>query len=84
MGGVSNMRQNMAFIESQVYIQKDGFDIQTDIASFKTYYKRLGWSIVGQAPALPGFKDVPGHDVRDITPEAIEAINATAQIRMFE
>jgi hypothetical protein len=74
----------MAFIESQVHIQKDGFDIQTDIDSFKTYYKRLGWNIVGQAPALPGFKEVPGHGVRDITPETIAAINTTAQIRLFD
>ena len=78
------MRQGMSFIESQLNITKDGFNIQTDIASYKSYYKPLGWKIEGHAPALPGFKDVPAHGYAPaITDDMVEAVNTEAQARLF-
>ena len=38
----------------QVHINMNGYDIQTSLDEYKAYYKRIGWDLVGKAPALPG------------------------------
>jgi len=38
----------------QVHISQNGYDIQTSLEEYKTYYKRIGWDLVGKAPVLPG------------------------------
>jgi hypothetical protein len=75
--------RNMAFIESQVNITKDGFNIQTDLNAFKSYYKPLGWKIQGRAEALPGFKEVPSRYAPVITDAMVESVNTVAQPRLF-
>ncbi len=44
----------MDYLQRQVHIAKDGFDIQTTIEQYKSYYKHLGWQYVDQPPTLPG------------------------------
>ncbi len=38
--------------ETQVNIEKDGYNIQTSIGTFKAFYQRIGWGLVGRAPTL--------------------------------
>jgi len=33
----------------------DGLVIQTDIATYESYYQRLGWELLGRATPLPCF-----------------------------
>ena len=53
-------------IEGQVYICFDGPDglvIQTSIETYQSYYRRLGWELLGQAEPLPGFAQRHGEPV---------------------
>ena len=43
-------------ISRQVYVSFDGADslvIQADIATYHSYYKALGWELLGRATPLP-------------------------------
>ena len=49
----------MGTIEKQVYICMNGPEnqvIQTTIETYNTYYKLLGWELMGGATPLPGMK----------------------------
>ncbi len=49
-------------IDRQVYISLDdnnGQVIQTDIATYYSYYKLLGWKLLGRASQLPGISKGP-------------------------
>ena len=51
-----NSYNRLAHIERQVYISFDGeggLIIQTDIATYYSYYKLLGWHLLGRAVPLP-------------------------------
>ena len=53
-------------LEEQVYICFDGEDglvIQTDIRTFDSYYRLLGWELLGVANPLPGFRQRQGGPV---------------------
>jgi hypothetical protein len=49
-------------ISRQVAICFDGDEqgqvIQTDIATFESYYRPLGWTLIGQAQPLPVISDI--------------------------
>ena len=44
----------MDYYQKQIHITKDGFDIQTSLESYVSYYKKIGWEYVNLAPTLPG------------------------------
>ncbi len=48
----------MDYYQGQIHITKDGFDIQTSVETYTTYYKKIGWEYVKQAPTLPGIVNV--------------------------
>ena len=53
------MKQRLGYIERQVYTCFDGrggLVIQTDIATYQSYYKVLGWELMGRAQPLPGIQ----------------------------
>lgn len=46
-------------IEKEVYICFDGpsgLVIQTNIGTYTSYYKKLGWELIGRAEPLPGMQ----------------------------
>ena len=67
----------LAYIESQVHIHKDGFDVQTSVQEFMSYYKRIGWHLVGRVNALPGMAEIPTRycQPQELTPEAITELS---------
>lgn len=51
------MKPRLPYIERQVYICFDGPDglvIQTSIETYNSYYKLLGWELMGRATPLAG------------------------------
>jgi hypothetical protein len=71
-------------IDTQVNITKDGYNIQTDVKTFRSYYQKLGWKLVGKAPVLPCFASVARRNVPtyELTPEYVAELNAN-QGRLF-
>ena len=37
----------------QVYIGMNGYVIQTNLQTYREYYKLIGWQILGRTPELP-------------------------------
>lgn len=48
-------------IDRQVFICFDGEDglvIQTDISTYESYYRHLGWELMGRAQPFPEIADI--------------------------
>ncbi len=39
--------------ERQVYVELNGYTIQTSLQAYRDYYKLIGWRILGRATELP-------------------------------
>lgn len=66
------MRQRLDYIDGQCYICFDGPDgliIQTSMESFLSYYKWLGWELLGRAAPLPIIGDNGNHQAPIMEPE---------------
>jgi hypothetical protein len=75
----------LPYIESQVNITKDGYNIQCSLQEYRSYWKQIGWSIIGRAPALPLMAEIPtanGQQPEELAPETL-AEYQTSQGRLF-
>ena len=54
------MKQDL--IKRQVYIGMNGYAIQTNIETYRNYYKLLGWEYLGQATPLSIIEAIECYD----------------------
>lgn len=69
------MKQRLPYIEQQVYICFDGpggLVIQTSIETYNSYYKLLGWELMGRATPMTG---ILGRTYQSQVKEVVPAMN---------